>query len=486
MRDESKTGLPLFKRVFVNRSLNFANTKLVGFDMDHTLAIYKRDAFEGLAFRETIKKFIEAGYPEELLELEFKPNFLIRGLLVDKKNGNILKVDTHKYVKNAYHGYRRLSKEERYSLYNAQGIDPENFLSIDMFFELSEVQLYAEIVHFMNMHPGRVKKTFEEVHLDVRTFIDLCHKDGTIKNHVFKEPEKYIQRDKYLSTTLVRLIDAGKKLFLLTNSLYDYTKIILGYVLDNSYEGFANWKDYFEYMIVGAGKPGFFIGSQPFLEVVEEPNLLKLHSGPLHPKRVYYGGNAQLFEEVTGYSGDEILYVGDHIYVDIIRTKDTLNWRTMLIIEELEQEIPKLEELTEDLEKIFEKLQEKETLDERLQKIRSMIAANKRQVQKAEHREDMKKINHLLNENEKLIKSLEEGKQSLKDLDKNIKTLMQNREAKFHPVWGELMKVGLERSRFANQVNAYACLYTSRVSNLRYYSPFKKFISFHEVLPHDV
>lgn len=454
--------------------------------MDHTLAIYKRDAFEGLAFRETIRKFIEAGYPEELLELEFKPNFLIRGLLVDKKRGNILKVDTHKYVKDAYHGYRRLSRDERYTLYNAQGIDSEDFLSVDMFFELSEVQLFAEIVHFMNLNPGRVKKSFEEVHKDVRFYIDLCHRDGSIKNQVFKDPEKYIQRDKYLPTTLVRLIDAGKKLFLLTNSLYDYTDTILGYVLDDAHEGFPTWRDYFEYMIVGAGKPGFFIGSQPFFEVVEGPNLLKLHSGPLHSKHIYYGGNASLFEELTGYRGDDILYAGDHIYVDIIRSKDLLNWRTMLIIEELEQEIPKLEDLKGDLQQIIEKFQEKEVLDEKLQKIRSKIAANKRQVQKAEVVEDMRKINHLLNENEKHIKSLEEGKQALKELNKTIKGLMQNRAAKFHPVWGELMKVGLERSRFANQVNEYACLYTSRVSNLRYYSPFKEFISFHDVLPHDV
>ena len=83
--------LKQFQRIFVNRSLNFADVRLVGFDMDHTLAPYKREAFETLAFKETLKKFIEAGYPEELQKLKFKPDFLIRGLLVDIENGNVLK-----------------------------------------------------------------------------------------------------------------------------------------------------------------------------------------------------------------------------------------------------------------------------------------------------------------------------------------------------------------------------------------------------------
>ena len=32
----------------------------------------------------------------------FKPDFLVRGLLVDIEHGNVLKVDGHKYVKKAY------------------------------------------------------------------------------------------------------------------------------------------------------------------------------------------------------------------------------------------------------------------------------------------------------------------------------------------------------------------------------------------------
>ena len=486
MHTRTQTGLPKHKRIFVNRTLNMANIKLIGFDMDHTLALYKHETFEALAFRETLKKFIEDGYPKELLNLEFNPNFLIRGLLVDRKLGNILRVDAHKYVKDAFHGHRRLTKEERYTHYNAQGIDAENFLSVDTIFALSEVQLFVEIVHFMSLNPGAIKKDYEEVYADLRRFIDLSHNDGSIKEKVIKNPERYISSDKYLATALVRLIDAGKGIFLLTNSSYEYTKVILDFLLNNAHEGFARWNDYFEYVIVGSGKPGFFVGSQPFFEVVEHSDLLRLHSGTLRSKGIYYGGNAHLFEKLTGYRGDEILYVGDHIYTDIIRSKNLLNWRTMLVIAELEKELPKLEKLKNDLHNIYEKLQEKEQLDEKTQILRSKIAANKRQLQKAEESNLGKKIEPLQQEVAKLVQIFEERKKELKELDQEIKFLIESREAKVHPVWGELMKVGLERSRFFYQVSAYACLYTSRASNLHFYSPFKKFISFHEVLPHDV
>jgi predicted HAD superfamily phosphohydrolase YqeG len=34
-----------------------------------------------------------------------------------------------------------------------------------------------------------------------------------------------------------------------------------------------------------------------------------------------------------------VLYVGDHIYGDILRSKKTLGWRTMLVVPELESEL---------------------------------------------------------------------------------------------------------------------------------------------------
>lgn len=477
--------LEKWQRMYVNRSLNMERIKAIGFDMDHTLLMYNREAFESLAFRETLKKFIEAGYPEQLSELEFKPNFLIRGLLVDMERGNLLKVDGHKYVKTAFHGTKLLDKDTRHRLYNSESFKAQEFLSVDTFFALSEVQLFVEIIDFMDAHPGKIKKTFREIYGDLRKFIDLSHADGSIKNLVMANPEQYVRRDKHLATALMRLVDGGKTLFLLTNSGWDYTNIMMSHILNNESDEFPSWRDYFDYTIVSSGKPGFFTGSQPFLEVMTDSGLLKPHTGNLEPSRVYQSGNAALFQKVTKFKGDEILYVGDHIFGDIMQSKGKLNWRTLLVVEELENELEFLEKIKPLFAEIQHKINERESLDEEIQKARSKLMSVKRHIKAALRDGDTKKAHHLEKERDKFAVKIEEKSTVLDALDNDIKELLAQKEAAVHPKWGELMKVGLERSRFAYQVESFACIYTSRVSNLRFYSPQKRFSSFHDILPHD-
>ncbi|KIZ03139.1 hypothetical protein MNEG_4824 [Monoraphidium neglectum] len=99
--------IELRRQIFCNRSLNMKQIKAIGFDMDYTIAQYKPKAFEELAYRETVDKLVRAfGYPSSLYGLSFDYSFMMRGLVVDKKRGNIIKVDRHKYVKIAYHGFR--------------------------------------------------------------------------------------------------------------------------------------------------------------------------------------------------------------------------------------------------------------------------------------------------------------------------------------------------------------------------------------------
>ncbi len=477
--------LEKWQRVYVNRSLNLGRIKAIGFDMDHTLLIYNREAFESLAFRETLKKFISAGYPEELESLVFKPNFLIRGLLVDMERGNLLKVDGHKYCKIAYHGTTRLNKETRHQLYNSSSFKAQDFLSVDTFFSLSEVQLFVEIVDYMDANPGKIQKSYREVYSDLRKFIDLSHADGSIKNIVTANPEHFIRRDKHLATTLMRLIDGGKTLFLVTNSGWDYTNQMMSYALTGENDEFPTWMDYFQYVIVGSGKPAFFTGSQPFYEVMIDSGLLKTHSGSLSPKHVYLGGNATLFQNLTRFKGDEILYVGDHIFGDIMQSKGKLNWRTLLVVEELEHELSTLKEIKPLFVEIDKKIHDRESLDEEIQIIRSKHASVRRHIQIAIADGDHKKARHLEKEKEKHEEKLSVKLPLLEALDREIKDLLETKENHLHPQWGELMKVGLERSRFAFQVEGFACTYTARVTNLRFYSPQKRFTSFHDILPHD-
>lgn len=46
-----------------------------------------------------------------------------------------------------------------------------------------------------------------------------------------------------------------------------------------------------------------------------------------------------MVEKSLGIHGDEILYVGDHIFTDVSQSKVHLRWRTALICRELEDEV---------------------------------------------------------------------------------------------------------------------------------------------------
>ena len=48
------------------------------------------------------------------------------------------------------------------------------------------------------------------------------------------------------------------------------------------------------------------------------------------------------------------------------------------------------------------------------------------------------------------------------------------------------MKTGQQNSRFAAQVENYACLYTSKFTNLIHYSLNKGFNSTRDYMPHDL
>ncbi|MGH7682451.1 MAG: 5'-nucleotidase domain-containing protein, partial [Candidatus Eiseniibacteriota bacterium] len=96
--------IPRKHRVFVNRNLRMTKIRAIGFDLDHTLAHYDPVAVEELAFDLTKEKLVTVkGYPREILEYKYDPAWVIRGLVVDKKRGNLLKMDYFNFVSRAYH-----------------------------------------------------------------------------------------------------------------------------------------------------------------------------------------------------------------------------------------------------------------------------------------------------------------------------------------------------------------------------------------------
>jgi hypothetical protein len=86
---------------------------------------------------------------------------------------------------------------------------------------------------------------------------------------------------------------------------------------------------------------------------------------------------------------------------------------------------------------------------------------------------------HVKSELDKLRKAYRECNEISQVLEVDV-------ERGFNPYWGLLFKEGNENSRFGEQVEQYACLYTSRVSNFLFYSPAQYFRSPRDLMPHEV
>ena len=149
---------------------------------------------------------------------------------------------------------------------------------------------------------------------------------------------------------------SGKKLFLLTNSYWGYTQKVMQYLLDDKLQAYPDWQSYFDLVIVGGKKPGFFSDEQPFLELdTSHPGdgtptgetVTQLERGKFNQ-----GGNIKDFERMTQVQGAQVLYVGDHIYGDILRSRKDSLWRTCLIVEEPGQEIRGVMRWAFDVEKL--------------------------------------------------------------------------------------------------------------------------------------
>ncbi len=91
------------------------------------------------------------------------------------------------------------------------------------------------------------------LHRDVRAAVDLCHRDGSLKQAVAQDPAKYIHEDKRLAGIIDMYRAAGKKLFVATNSLWDYTHVVMNFLLSGRVGSDRNedWLEYFDVVITG-------------------------------------------------------------------------------------------------------------------------------------------------------------------------------------------------------------------------------------------
>ena len=452
--------------------------KAVGFDMDYTLAIYRQAEMDRQSIEATVSKLVERGYPEELLSMKYRTDFPIRGLLIDRKLGNVLKMDRHRYVKTAYHGFRKLTREERRHAYHTRRLRPGTgrYHWVDTLYSLSEVAVYAAVIDHVDTHGGTVD--YGELFSDIRECADLSHQDGSILDPVLQDLPRYVERDPELGVLLHKLRSAGKRLFLLTNSGPHYTDRMMSYLLSDSLEEYPSWRNYFDYVVTASKKPIFFTGKAPFVDLETQNETREVERG-----RVYVGGNIADFQRSLGYTGDEVLYVGDHIYGDVLRAKKESTWRTAMIIQEMDDELRVLREHAISFERAASLEQTHGAVQDQLREQQARLKRVERKLGDQDLGSERasweaKRVLHR--------RSIDRLRTQLKELDAERLELDDALDQAFHPFWGSVFKAGSEVSSFGSQVEQYAGIYTSRASNLAQYSPMHYFQSPMHRMPHEV
>ncbi|CAN0004456.1 unnamed protein product [Lampetra planeri] len=458
-------------RVFVNRSLAMEKIKCFGFDMDYTLAVYKSPEYEALGFELTVERLVNIGYPQELLSFEYDPSFPTRGLVFDAMFGNLLKVDAYGNILVCVHGFNFMKGpeiREQYPNKFIQRDDTERFYILNTLFNLPETYLYACLVDFFTncarykrcetgVKDGDLYMSFKSMFQDVREAMDWVHMQasatGSLKSKTLENLEKYVVKEPRLPLLLSRMKEVGK-VFLATNSDYTYTNKIMKYLFDYPHgpkpgTSHRPWHSYFDLTVVDARKPLFFAEGTVLRQVDLKTGHLKIgtYTGPLQHGIVYSGGSSDMICDLLGAKGKDILYIGDHIFGDILKSKKRQGWRTFLVIPELAQEL--------------HVWTEKSALFEELQGLDIFLA-----------------------ELYKHLDSSSNERPDISSLQKRIKKVTHDMDM-CYGMMGSLFRSGSRPTLFASQVMRYADLYASSFINLLYYPFSYLFRAPHILMPHE-
>ncbi|XP_077296560.1 5' nucleotidase C [Arctopsyche grandis] len=333
--------------VFACNELDLEEVNVYGFDYDYTLADYK-ESLDYLLYnlgRDTLVQKYK--YPPEILKLEYKPGFAVRGLHYDIEKGILLKLDSFLQIQfgSVYRGLTPLCAEEVLSLYKNRIIPiayveghtknerdaHSKMVHLADLFSVPEVCLLCDIAELfirnhIDYHP-------EILFRDVKNSVKSCH--PIMHSIVSENVREYIHPNPELRKYFDRLINADKKLFLVTNSPYHFVNAGMELLVG------TDWREFFDVVIVSARKPRFFTDHSRPIRVFDHTSgthvwdkVTKLEKG-----MIYYEGTVRQLQELTGWQGEHVLYFGDHPYSDLADVTLEHGWRTGAIINELGHEI---------------------------------------------------------------------------------------------------------------------------------------------------
>ena len=302
----------------------------------------------------------------------------------------------------------------------------------------------------------------------------------------------YIVADPELAPTLHKFRSSGKRLFLLTNSAWDYTDAVMTLpARRRRCRPIPSWRNYFDIVIVAGAKPAFFTEQRP----VPRARRRRAASRAQRTGRrscaaaSTRAATSSTSRRASACGGDRVLYIGDHIYGDMLRAKKSSVWRTAMVLQELEDgadrrssatrsALERVEQLERQCVRLDSEITYQQLLLKSLQQLaRAAATAASRSRDAAPTVEAAK---------HEAKRRLDELRAALKAAADELGAPRDEVDRAFNPYWGAIFREGTENSRFGEQVEDYACVYTSRVSNFLAYSPLRYFRSPRDHMPHEL
>ncbi len=215
----------------------------------------------------------------------------------------------------------------------------------------------------------------------------------------------------------------------------------------------------FKWISANFAKPGFFRKHRPFARLDEDGK----PAGEVEQPRwggVYSGGSREHLMKLFGGRGEQVLYVGDHIYGDIVSSKLTSTWRTALVVSELEDELETRRRLSSEHRHLEVLRAELADSGQRMDDLGDVLALYRKLSNGAPEGDPS------IERTEALLATLRGEHKAMRQ---HVRRLQGRISTAINPYWGSLFKQGSNKSLFGSQVDDFACIYTSKVSNFAHY-----------------
>lgn len=308
-----------------------------------------------------ICKFLveQRGYPRDALMKPMDLDFLQKGLIIDADNGNILKLNFDGVIGKAAHGTKFLSDAEIVEIYGKErrwtvtdqfvenmhstwnGPLSEKMRTCFDYFDMSVSLIFARMVDHIDAHNEDGKyEVWPDILAGLRYMYERSHfaeQKGEYFVHIKHQTEKYVHPASPDLLRWLKELKEKKITFLITGSFIDFANCTATAALGE------NWRDYFDFVVCYARKPGFFTGGRPFCKLDGFNELDAVEPHELQLNQVYSQGNwrdmmpllAKSEKNKAGKNPMKCLYFGDNMLQDVYTPAKYTKCDTVSVVEEM-------------------------------------------------------------------------------------------------------------------------------------------------------